>query len=274
MVDANKMTDKHGSTSHEQGTKVFNDPIHGVIELPSLCVKIINTPQFQRLRFLKQLGGSYFVYPGAAHNRFEHSVGVCHLAGKLVEAIRRRQADLGITPKDVLCVQIAGLCHDIGHGPFSHVFNRKVIAELKPDRNWKHEQASVDMIDHMLKENKLRQELKDKDVEFIKELILGPIETKDYSDWLKTTVYGKTKKMFLYEIINNKRNEIDVDKWDYIARDCHMLGIGNNFDHNRCIALARVIEVGGEWQICYRDKVSVSLSSMHNLKKMADTQQK
>ena len=55
--------------------QVFNDPIHGHIELHPLCVRIIDTPQFQRLRYLKQLGSCYFVYPGATHNRFEHSLG-------------------------------------------------------------------------------------------------------------------------------------------------------------------------------------------------------
>ena len=55
--------------------KIVNDPIHGIIELHALCVKIIDTPQFQRLRFLKQLGMAYFVYPGASHNRFEHCIG-------------------------------------------------------------------------------------------------------------------------------------------------------------------------------------------------------
>lgn len=55
--------------------QIFNDPVHGHIKIPPLCVKIIDTPQFQRLRSIKQLGGTYFVYPGAAHNRFEHSLG-------------------------------------------------------------------------------------------------------------------------------------------------------------------------------------------------------
>lgn len=58
--------------------QVFNDPIHGHIELHPLLIKIIDTPQFQRLRNIKQLGGTYFVFPGASHNRFEHSIGCVH----------------------------------------------------------------------------------------------------------------------------------------------------------------------------------------------------
>ncbi|MCJ8731126.1 hypothetical protein PDJAM_G00195600, partial [Pangasius djambal] len=94
--------------------KVFNDPIHGHIELHPLLVRIIDTPQFQRLRNIKQLGGAYFVFPGASHNRFEHSIGVGYLAGCLVKALNEKQPELGITEQDILCVQIAGLCHDLG----------------------------------------------------------------------------------------------------------------------------------------------------------------
>ncbi|XP_033754260.1 deoxynucleoside triphosphate triphosphohydrolase SAMHD1-like isoform X2 [Pecten maximus] len=250
--------------------KIFNDPIHGHIELHPLCVKIIDTPEFQRLRFIKQLGACYFVYPGAAHNRFEHSLGVCHLAGELVRAIGDRQPQYHITSTDILCVEIAGLCHDLGHGPFSHLFDRKFIPEAIPGGRWEHEQASVEMFDHLVKKNGLEEEFKkygleSADLTFIKEQIKGP--SKDESERRKSTsdtidldhkdwpFKGRDKnKGFLYEVVANKRNGIDVDKWDYFARDCHNLGIRNNFDHLRFIKFARVLSVDKEYQICSRDK--------------------
>ncbi|XP_060586183.1 deoxynucleoside triphosphate triphosphohydrolase SAMHD1-like, partial [Ruditapes philippinarum] len=93
--------------------KVFQDLIHGKIELHPVCVRIINTPQFHRLRHIKQIGTCYYVYPTACHNRFEHSIGVCYLAGKLVRKLKERQPDENITDIDILCVEIAGLCHDL-----------------------------------------------------------------------------------------------------------------------------------------------------------------
>ncbi|EDO35455.1 predicted protein [Nematostella vectensis] len=248
--------------------KVFNDPIHGHIDVHPLCVKIIDTPQFQRLRNLKQLGGCYFVFPGAAHNRFEHSIGTSHLAGELLESIREQQPELGITYVDVLCVKIAGLCHDLGHGPFSHMFDAGFIPAARPGCDWKHEQASVDMFNYLVDDNKLSEEfrrygLSDKDMEFIQELIAGPrnMETPlKTQDWPYT---GRSvEKSYLYEIVANKRTGIDVDKWDYFARDCHNLGIRNSFDHKRFMKLARVIKVGKRQQICIRDKEAGNIYDM------------
>ncbi|KAK1898197.1 Deoxynucleoside triphosphate triphosphohydrolase SAMHD1 [Dissostichus eleginoides] len=233
--------------------KVFNDPIHGSMELHPLLVKIIDTPQFQRLRYIKQLGAGYLVYPGASHNRFEHSIGVGYLAGELVKALKEKQPELGINERDILCVQIAGLCHDLGHGPFSHVFDGMFIRKVKLPpgplrkkmKTWKHEDASVEMFDHLMRSNKDLQwmmkacRLKpSKDLDFIKEMIQPPAAQEEYK--------GRPKKSFLYEIVANKRNGIDVDKFDYFARDCHHLGIKNNFDHGRFIKFARVCEVDGQ----------------------------
>ncbi|KAM9829374.1 deoxynucleoside triphosphate triphosphohydrolase SAMHD1 isoform 1-T1 [Syngnathus typhle] len=265
-----------------QTNKVFNDPIHGHVELHPLLVKVIDTPQFQRLRNIKQLGGTYFVFPGASHNRFEHSIGVGFLAGQLVKALNEKQPELLITRRDILCVQIAGLCHDLGHGPFSHMFDAKFIPKARPDISWKHEKASLDMFDHLVEKNNLKPQMEQhglvlpEDLDFIKELIAGPMDTNvdlqvvhtvniitgdqglmpmlccQSSQW---PYRGRSKdKSFLYEIVANKRNGIDMDKWDYFARDCHNLGIQNNSDYRRYLKFARVCEVDGEKLICTRDK--------------------
>ncbi|XP_049610389.1 deoxynucleoside triphosphate triphosphohydrolase SAMHD1 isoform X2 [Syngnathus scovelli] len=244
-----------------QTNKVFNDPIHGHVELHPLLVKIIDTPQFQRLRNIKQLGATYFVFPGASHNRFEHSIGVGFLAGQLVKALKEKQRELSISQRDILCVQIAGLCHDLGHGPFSHMFDAKFIPKARPDISWKHEKASLDMFDHLVEKNDLKPQMEQhglvlpEDLDFIKELIAGPLDTTVDLQSSQWPYRGRSKdKSFLYEIVANKRNGIDMDKWDYFARDCHNLGIQNNSDYRRYLKFARVCEVDGEKLICTRDK--------------------
>uniref|UniRef100_A0A8C9TB92 Deoxynucleoside triphosphate triphosphohydrolase SAMHD1 n=1 Tax=Scleropages formosus TaxID=113540 RepID=A0A8C9TB92_SCLFO len=250
--------------------QVFNDPVHGHIELHPLLVCIIDTPQFQRLRHIKQLGGGYFVYPSAAHNRFEHSIGVGHLAGLLVRALRERQPELQIDHRDMLCVQIAGLCHDLGHGPFSHVFEGMFMPKARPDFRWKHEMTSVEMFDHLIKANGLETVMEEhglvlpQDLVFIKEQIGSEMSL----DCLLFCNYqGRPKeKWFLYEIVANKRNGIDVDKWDYFARDCYHLGIQNNFDYRRFLKFVRVCEVGETKLICTRDKEAGSLYNMFHIR--------
>ncbi|XP_075701887.1 deoxynucleoside triphosphate triphosphohydrolase SAMHD1-like [Rhinoderma darwinii] len=240
-------------TQITNASKVCNDPIHGHIELHPLLIRIIDTPQFQRLRYIKQLGGIYFVFPGASHNRFEHSIGVAHLAGCLVMELQRRQPDLNISEKDVLCVQIAGLVHDLGHGPFSHLFDKRFMPQAAPERKFKHEEASVKMFQHLIEENHLMDlmrdtyDLKDEDFIFIKEMINSEAQNCHYE--------GRgIQKSFLYEIVANKQNGIDVDKMDYFARDCYHLGMQNNFDYKRYFAFARVCEVGNKKHICLREK--------------------
>nr|KAG5707509.1 hypothetical protein BaRGS_012013 [Batillaria attramentaria] len=244
-------------------TKVFNDPVHGHMEFHPLCVAIIDTPQFQRLRYLKQLGACYFVFPGAAHNRFEHCLGVCHLAGKLMKAIQKRQPNLKITEVDILCVQIAGLCRGLGHGPFSHqVFGSNFLPAVRDDLTepWEHDDTSLNMYHYMVEDNNLEDKfaeygLKEMDRTFIAELIKGrhsDESSNKYGDW---PYKGRGRdKAFLYEIVANERNGIGVDKWDNLLRDCHHLGMRSSFDHTRFMHFARVIKVGDQMQICVRDK--------------------
>ena len=96
--------------------KFIRDSIHGNLPLTDFEVEVLDYPQLQRLRRVKQLGFISLIYPGANHSRFEHSIGTMHLASKLAE-----QLELEEDEKEL--VRIAGLLHDTGHGPFSHVNN-------------------------------------------------------------------------------------------------------------------------------------------------------
>ncbi|KAK2841774.1 hypothetical protein Q5P01_011974 [Channa striata] len=241
---------------------LFNDPVHGHIELHPLLVKIIDTPQFQRLRNIKQLGGACFVFPGASHSRFEHSIGVGYLAGELAKVLKKRLSDDEkdlITDEDILCVEIAGLCHDLGHGPFSHLFDNMFLKAISSKKQ--HEAISTKMFDHMVEENGLMPlmklyGLKKEDLIFIKKMINPKNKRPSQSE-------GRTKgKSFLFEIVSNELNDIDVDKFDYFARDCHYLGIQNNFDHRRFLMLAKLCEVDGEKHICTRDKEEHNVYNM------------
>lgn len=236
----NAVDGSSGGTSSESKKRkitIINDPIWGPIELHPLCMRIINTPQFQRLRNIKQLGGCSFVYPGACHSRFEHSIGTAYLARMMGEELQKKHTeDKIISDDDILCLEVAGLCHDLGHGPFSHLFDQQF--REKCAGTWKHEDLSKKMLGEIFKtleqsgvnDDKQKMILKNKN--FIEALITPPKNPNDQP----------IKKPFLYEIIANEENKIDVDKWDYFSRDCHMLGLHHNFQSQRSIKLARVVD--------------------------------
>src|SRR5271156_5389252 len=103
----------------------IRDPIHGYIKITEKERNIIDSPFVQRLRRIHQLAGAYMVYPGGVHSRFEHVLGTMHVAGLIAESI---YDDVGLGDDDVQELRLAGLLHDVGHGPFSHLFE-EVLAE-------------------------------------------------------------------------------------------------------------------------------------------------
>ena len=228
-------------------SKVFNDPIHGHIELSPLSIAIIDTPQFQRLRDISQLGGTYYVFPGAASHRFEHSIGVAFLARTFIELLQENQPELAITDKEILCIEVAGLCHDLGHGPFSHLYDGKFLPAMLGHHDFEHEHASIGIFQILIEENNLlpifrSHGLDEDDIHFIQELMLGdPKDAPKGFEWKGGRSEGDAQcdRSFLYDIVANKRNGIDVDKFDYFARDCWMLGLTKSFDASRLMKFAR-----------------------------------
>lgn len=195
--------------------RAIHDTIHGHIICEPPLVAIIDTPEFQRLRDLKQLGCTIWVYPGASHSRFEHCLGVSHLAGVMVEHLMLLDNNrFNIDERDRLCVKIAGLCHDLGHGPFSHMFERFVnrVREQEGKPHWEHEMASIQLFDHLLHVNRVDLSAYGlqlpEDTNFIKLLIMG---LRPEAEW-PNNLGRPPEKRFLLDIVANKRNGIDVDK--------------------------------------------------------------
>ena len=260
-------------------SKLLKDPIYGEIIIPDYCLKIIDTPQFQRLRDLKQLGVTNLVFPTATHTRFiftfssptkkliisllyfrfEHSLGVCHLAGKMVEQLQANQPSLDINQRDLKLVRIAGLCHDLGHGPFSHAFE---LWARKKDPLWSHEKMSLKLFEHLLDDNKI--DMEKKDVEFVKALISGkPKAFVTANFFFSPSIYfnleKRDEKAFLFDIVANSRNSIDVDKFDYLCRDGFSVGLMNQMcEPSRLILTARVIDN----QICFHSKDAFTVYSI------------
>lgn len=232
-----------GWTTRRRG-KVINDPVHGHMYFPGIVVDAIDTPQVQRLRELKQLGTSYYVFPGASHNRFEHSLGTAHLATNMFDALRTRAAsDVrdALTGADRVAVQLAGLCHDLGHGPFSHVFDNEFLPRrvagwhAGDEPPWNHEAMGADMFRWMVDDNGM--DLDKGVIDRVCDLIT--------SSNVESATPG-TK--FLWDIVANKRNSIDVDKFEYLLRDQHSTGVKGNVDVGRLMSFMKVIDD----QICFK----------------------
>jgi HD superfamily phosphohydrolase len=177
--------------------KVIRDPIHDYIELDDLALALIETPQVQRLRRIRQLGFSNLVYPGANHTRFEHSLGVYHLAKHLVKQVDEQQRN------ELLA---AALLHDIGHGPFSHATEDLII---------RYTRKSHEDIEDFLRKGEISDILKD--------YSLSP-------SVIAAHIRGDTDPG---QIIHS---EIDVDRMDYLVRDAHYTGVAFGLiDHVRLI---------------------------------------
>lgn len=209
----------------------IKDPIHGYIELNESEMEIIDTPQFQRLRRLRQLSAAHLTYPGAEHTRFHHSLGVLHVAGKIAQ--RLQGAEL-ITDEEAQKLRLAGLLHDLGHGPFSHLFE-EVLQKL----GLKHEQ----MTSRIIKETQL--------ADIITSTGLDPEE-------MSTLSIGQheNEKHYLNQVI---AGQFSADVLDYLPRDSYFTGVEyGRIDIDRLVRSMDIIDD----QLAVRDTALYALEAM------------
>ena len=190
----------------------MRDPIHGLIvfenEIDKIAWKLINTPEFQRLRRLRQLGFSEMVFPGATHTRFIHSIGVYHNARRLMKVVKKFKGDDDFDEERAKIILLAALLHDVGHGPFSHAFEevRKEIAvTIKTGPIENHEKYTAKII-----RNKSGGIYKALDDPELAESIAALFDLKQPED--------------IYHAVIS--SSFDADRLDFLVRDRYMTGTG------------------------------------------------
>lgn len=211
--------------------KRIHDPIYGIINISNYAYKIINTRYFHRLLFIKQLGAAIHVFPSASHTRYEHCIGTYHLAGVFLEKFRDTyipELSCNLNTNIIELVKLAGLLHDIGHGPYSHMFDN--LCDVKTV----HETRSKNILELMIK-NDIFLQISSEYIDFMKDLI-------DPND---------DNTGFIYQFISNKLNGIDVDKLDYMVRDSYHLNLEYSVNTQRILQNMSIINNN----ICYSEKI-------------------
>jgi HD superfamily phosphohydrolase len=190
--------------------KVFRDPVHGDISLPRPLVELCDTPEVQRMRSIRQLGTASLVYPGAVHTRFEHSLGTCHLTGRML-------VNLGVDPHDHLDILAAALLHDITHIPYGHT--------LEDERRVFQRHDTPERLRHFLPRGGLGQKLK-------AHKLLEPV---------LAILGGKPERPWHSEVFSGA---VCADLLDYLRRDAYFCGLPQSYDM-RILNMFRVNEEDG-----------------------------
>ena len=200
--------------------KIINDPVFGFLNIPDgVLFTILQHPYMQRLNRIRQLGLSFFVYPGAMHSRFLHSLGAMHLMHEAITSLREKGVD--ITDNEATAAMAAILLHDVGHGPFSHVFEE---AGMLPE-GMSHEDISLMMM----------YEIRDW---FSSSLIALPKERAEASFIMNLAIRifkDEYEKHFLHQLISS---QLDVDRLDYLCRDSFFCGVTEG-----SVASARILKM-------------------------------
>ncbi|MEJ7691953.1 HD domain-containing protein [Daejeonella sp.] len=189
--------------------KIINDPVYGFITIPSeLVFDLIQHPYVQRLRYIKQLGMTHLVYPGALHTRFHHAIGAMHLMSLAIETIKSKGQ--AVSPEEEEAVTVAILLHDIGHGPFSHALEHTIVEGIS------HEHISKLLMDEL-------------NQEFDGKLHLA---LEIFND--------RYHKKFLHQLVSG---QLDIDRMDYLNRDSFFTGVSEGvISFDRIIKMLDIVD--------------------------------
>lgn len=206
-------------------SKSIHDPLYGFIDLTGTEIRVIDSAVFRRLHRIKQINQAHMVYPSAHHTRFEHSLGVCHLAGRVA-------GRLGFDAEKAEAVRMAGLLHDVGHGPFSHLFEPVM------------EKANGGPVSH---EDISKMIIRD-DPEIsgalggMAEKVIAILDRKSVPGW------DTRDSTLAADIISGP---LDVDRMDYLRRDSYHIGVSyGRFDMDQLIHTITTTGGSGETRVC------------------------
>lgn len=203
--------------------KIFSDPVHGFVSVPKkLILDLIGTPEFQRLRRIRQLGLGHLVFPGAEHTRFGHALGAMALMQDALKNLQEKGTP--VSPEEYEAAQAVALLHDVGHGPFSHTLEKQLIS------NYRHEQMSRALIAQL-------------DARFS-----GALE-------MALAMFDNAyERPFFHQLISS---QLDMDRLDYLRRDSFYTGVAEGVTGvNRLIKTLRVhpTEGGPEAEVVIESK--------------------
>jgi HD superfamily phosphohydrolase/uncharacterized protein YjbK len=245
----------------------IKDIVYGEVEIPENFQYIIDTPEFQRLRRIKQLATANLVFPSANHTRFEHCVGTLHVMQKIVhhfvDLYRKLDKNIRFDQVDIDAVLMAALLHDIGHGPFSHAFEKVLGKEY-----FYHEKMTCDIILDKSTEiyNRLVERFgggfPEKVIDFInvRNEFKGNVKTGEgrrspVGDEKPLKDGDDISKYLVWVFSRLVSSQLDADRMDYILRDAREAGVPfGGFDVDDLISGMRVIFSDNQYQICVLEK--------------------
>jgi HD superfamily phosphohydrolase len=213
---------------------VIRDPLWDNIRLDRPAQLALDTPAMQRLRYVRQLGHAFLVYPGATHTRFEHALGAYHLTRRALAALQERGELAGVGERDCLAIRLAALLHDIGHYPFSHALEEAGFPL--------HESQGVARLG--------RGPLGE---------LLASVGGPDLAGEVGRLIRGRSASP-LQGLISGS---LDLDKIDYLSRDAHMCGVPyGKVDVDRLLSSLVLLETGGKREVGVHEKGVSALESL------------